>query len=159
MDIQRLLRQQDLLMDFAPADKWQAIAQLIAHMVGQGRLTPGAAKAIENQVLARERSMSTGMEKGVAIPHAAVDEVQSVQACMGICPAENGLEFASIDTKPAHLIVLLLIPRTQKLLHIRTLADVARVLSVQAVRERLLHARDAREAWEALDVNPSPARE
>ena len=50
-------------------------------------------------VLARERSMSTGMEHGIAIPHAAVDGVQTVVACMGIVSTGSGLAFESIDGK------------------------------------------------------------
>jgi len=48
------------------------------------------------------------------------------------------------------LIVLLLIPRSQKLLHIRTLADIARVLGNDEVRKSLLAARTQDEAWQAL---------
>ena len=48
------------------------------------------------------------------------------------------------------LVVLLLIPRSQKLLHIRTLAEVARVLGKDSVREALLAASSGEEAWHAL---------
>ncbi len=153
MDIQQLFRPQDLIVGFAPSDKWQAIAQLMNHMVEQGRLPAQLVEQVLTQVQARERSMSTGMERGIAIPHAAVEEVETVQACMGICPADKGLEFSSIDGKPAQLIVLLLIPRAQKLLHIRTLADVARVLSLQSVREELIAAPTSQKAWEALNTS------
>ena len=101
-------------------------------------------------VLSREKSMSTGMEHGIAIPHAAVDEIDSAIACMGLVSTEEGLAFESIDGRPARLVVLLLIPRAQKLLHIRTLADVARVLSREEVRRELLDAADAREAHRVL---------
>ena len=50
----------------------------------------------------------------------------------------------------ALVIVLLLIPRAQKLLHIRTLAGIARVLGDEAVRSALLKATGEREAWRAL---------
>jgi mannitol/fructose-specific phosphotransferase system IIA component (Ntr-type) len=47
-------------------------------------------------------------------------------------------------------VVLLVIPKAQKLLHIRTLADVARVLGKDAVREQLLAAESPQAAWYAL---------
>ena len=53
-------------------------------------------------------------------------------------------------TRPTRVVVLLVIPRSQKLLHIRTLADIARVLGRDSVREALLAARDAHSAWSAL---------
>jgi mannitol/fructose-specific phosphotransferase system IIA component (Ntr-type) len=158
MEIKQLFRPADLLVGFTPADKWQAIHQLVEHLVAGGRLLSAQASAIEQHVLARERSMSTGMERGIAIPHAAVDEVSSVQACMGICPRERGLDFASIDGQSAHFIVLLVIPRAQKLLHIRTLADVARVLGQASVREALLAAATPEQAWKALEPADTAAR-
>jgi mannitol/fructose-specific phosphotransferase system IIA component (Ntr-type) len=152
MDLSQLFRPEDLLVGFAPDDKWDAIRRLVAHLGASGRLPAAAAGAVLEQVLARERSMSTGMERGIAIPHAAVDQVQGVVAAMGIVSRPEGLSFESIDARPARLVVLLVIPRSQKLLHIRTLADVARVLAQESVREALLAARSGTEAWNALQA-------
>lgn len=152
MELSLLFRPEDLLVGFAPDDKWDAIRRLVTHLDAAGRLPAGAAGAVLEQVLARERSMSTGMERGIAIPHAAVEQVDRVVAAMGIVSRKEGLSFDSIDARPARLVVLLVIPRSQKLLHIRTLADVARVLAHDAVREALLAARSGSEAWQALQA-------
>jgi mannitol/fructose-specific phosphotransferase system IIA component (Ntr-type) len=157
MDLQELFQPEDLVVDFAPADKWEAIAALVEHLVRRGKLAAQDGSAVLQQVLARERSMSTGMERGVAIPHAAVEGVRGVLACMGIVSRPEGLAFGSIDARPARLVILLVIPRAQKLLHIRTLADVARVLGIDSVREALLSARTPAEAWSALAA-PDAAR-
>ena len=137
-----LFEEEDLILDFAPADKWQAIHALVDHLVARGRLSPLRHEEVLEAVLSRERSMSTGMEHGIAIPHAAVDDLDGVVASLGVVRAEPGLEFESIDGQKARVIVLLLIPRSQKLLHIRTLADVARVLGKSLVREQLLASTD-----------------
>lgn len=150
MRLSELFRADDLLVGFRPADKWDAIQRLVEHLVRQGRLSATLAGPIQEAVVARERSMSTGMEQGIAIPHAAVDGVESVVACMGIVGSDSGLSFDSIDGKPTRIVVLLVIPRAQKLLHIRTLADIARVLGKDAVREALLRSVDSKEAWAAL---------
>jgi mannitol/fructose-specific phosphotransferase system IIA component (Ntr-type) len=158
MDLQQLFTPEDLIVGFAPADKWEAIEALVDHLVGRGKLSDEAAPQVLQQVLARERSMSTGMERGIAIPHAAVDGIDGVLACMGIVSRDEGLAFDSIDARPARLIVLLVIPRSQKLLHIRTLADVARVLGVESVREALLAAGAPQEAWNALGARDAARR-
>lgn len=152
MDLSQLFRADDLLVGFAPDDKWDAIRRLVAHLASAGRLPAGSQSGVLEQVLARERSMSTGMERGIAIPHAAVDQVDRVVAAMGIVSRPEGLAFESIDARPARLVVLLVIPRSQKLLHIRTLADVARVLALDSVREALLSAKSGAEAWHALQA-------
>ena len=150
MRLSELFSPEDVLVDFAPADKWDAITQLVDHLVARGRLKREARNAIVEAVMARERSMSTGMEHGIAIPHAAVDGVETVVACLGVVGSEHGLTFESIDGRPTRVVVLLVIPRAQKLLHIRTLADIARVLGRDAVREQLIASRTSEQAWATL---------
>jgi len=157
MDLRQLFKPSDLILDFSPQDKWDAIRRLVGHLAANGRLNSAVRERVLEQVLARERSMSTGMERGIAIPHAAVDEVALVTACMGIVQNQEGLPFESIDGQPARLVVLLVIPRAHKLLHIRTLADVARVLGNDNVRQTLISASDSQQAWEALGA-VEPAR-
>jgi mannitol/fructose-specific phosphotransferase system IIA component (Ntr-type) len=150
MRLTELLSPEDMLLDFHPADKWSSIGLLVDHLVRRARIPAEAVDAIRTAVLARERSMSTGMERGIAIPHAAVEGVEQLAVALGIVHGEAGLNFESIDGQPARLVVLLVIPKNQKLLHIRTLADVARVLAKESVRAELLAAETAEAAWQAL---------
>ena len=152
MDLRELFRPEDLLVGFDPTDKWDAIRRLVDHLAATGRIPSAGAGAIHDQVVARERSMSTGMERGIAIPHAAVEETDEVCACMGIVSHEDGLAFETFDAQPARLVVLLVIPRSKKLLHIRTLADVARALGDSSTREALLAAPHAEAAHAALST-------
>ena len=158
MELRQLFAPGDLLVGFDPADKWDAIRRLVAHLADSGRLSREAVASVLEQVLAREKSMSTGMERGIAIPHAAVSETDRVIACMGIVSRPDGLNFESIDGHPTRLVVLLVIPRSQKLLHIRTLADVARVLGVERVREALIASATAAAAWETLASSEASTR-
>ncbi|MAF65449.1 MAG: hypothetical protein CMJ84_07310 [Planctomycetes bacterium] len=150
MRLTELFAATDLVIGFDPADKWESISQLVDHLASTGRLPAECLEDVREAVIHRERSMSTGMERGIAIPHAAVDGIETVAAAMGVVRREGGLAFESIDGRPARLVVLLVIPRAQKLLHIRTLADVARVLGQDSVREGLLEATTDGEAWSAL---------
>ncbi|MBL8863003.1 MAG: PTS sugar transporter subunit IIA [Planctomycetes bacterium] len=150
MRLSELFAADDVVVSFAPTDKWAAIRELVAHLVRRGRLGAEQESAVVEAVLAREKSMSTGMEHGIAIPHAAVEGVDGVRAAMGIVPAGATLGFDSIDGRPTRVVVLLVIPRAQKLLHIRTLADIARVLGRDAVREHLVAAKSSAEAWAVL---------
>jgi PTS system fructose-specific IIA component len=150
MDLAELLHPQDFLLDFDPPDKWEAIEALLDHAVSRGKIGVEVEEEIRESVIARERSMSTGMERGIAIPHAAVEGLDRAQAVVGVVTREEGLAFESIDAQPARLVVLLLIPRAQKLLHIRTLAEIVRVLGQEAVRDALAAAKDGEQALQAL---------
>jgi len=150
MRLTELFQVEDVLVRFAPEDKWDAIRRLVQSLVERGRLPAASAERIVEAVLAREKSMSTGMEHGIAIPHAAVDGVEKVVACLGLVANPAGVPFESTDGRPTRIVVLLVIPRAQKLLHIRTLADIARVLSRESVREELLSAGTPDAAFAAL---------
>lgn len=150
MQLKELFSPADFVVDFEPADKWDAIAKLMQHLTATYSLDAAASEEFSERVLERERSMSTGMEDGIAIPHAAVEGLDQVLACIGIVSREDGLAFDSIDGQGAHLVVLLLIPKQQKLLHIRTLADIARVLGKPEVRSALIAADSAHAAWNVL---------
>jgi mannitol/fructose-specific phosphotransferase system IIA component (Ntr-type) len=150
MRLTELFSPEDLILDFAPGDKWDSIGLLVEHLLELERIPQSELETIRDAVLARERSMSTGMERGIAIPHAAVDGVEQLAVALGIVRSEGGLAFESIDGQPARMVVLLVIPKAQKLLHIRTLADVARVLGKESVREELLEAETQQAAWQAL---------
>jgi len=150
MHPRELFTPDDLIVGFDPSDKWEAIRLLVESLVLRGRLEEAAADDILQAVLSRERSMSTGMEHGIAIPHAAVDGLDTVVGDIGIVTRPEGLAFDSIDGQPTRIVVLLLIPRQQKLLHIRTLADIARLLGGADVRERILAATTSQEAFEVL---------
>lgn len=145
-----LLDPGDVLLDFQPTDKWQAIDDLVHHLVATGKLPVALEESVRDAVLDRERSMSTGMERGVAIPHAAVEEVSELLAVMGVVQDGEGLDFESIDGQSARVVVLLVIPKGQKLLHIRTLADIARVLTKESVRAKLMETREQVEAHAVL---------
>ena len=151
MRLQELFSTADLVVDFRPLDKWDAIDRLMGHLREQERVPSECYADVHEAVLARERSMSTGMERGIAIPHAAVDGLEEAVATLAIVPAEHELAFESVDASPTRIIVLLLIPRSQKLLHIRTLADVARGLGKESVRKALFVAPTAEDAWAALE--------
>lgn len=130
------------------ADKWDAIRSLARTAVEGGALRSDKLEVVVDALVTREKSMSTGMDHGVAIPHAAVDDVQDVVAVLGIAP--DGIPFGSLDGLPARIVVCLVIPRAKKLLHIKTLADIARLLSRREVRDALVATADAGAALELV---------
>jgi mannitol/fructose-specific phosphotransferase system IIA component (Ntr-type) len=147
MKLSDILQPELILVPLEAADKWQAIS-LMARVASQSvRAKPPLMTEIEEALLVRERSMTTGMEHGIAIPHAAVDGIDDVIAVVGISP--DGVEFGALDGEPARILVCLVIPRAKKLLHIKTLAAIARLLTREEVRERLLQA-DSRDAVMAV---------
>lgn len=139
MKLSELISPELVLLPLEAEDKWQAIATLARGAARAGALAAPALATVEDALLARERSMTTGMEHGIAIPHAAVDGPRDVIAVLGI--SQRGIPFDALDGRPANIVVCLIIPRDKKLLHIKTLAEIARLLGRAEVRDRLRQCR------------------
>jgi mannitol/fructose-specific phosphotransferase system IIA component (Ntr-type) len=148
MKLGDLLQEGQVVTGFQARDKWEAIRKLVDLLVAQGRLKAEHSEAVWNALVAREKVASTGMEHGVAIPHASVDGVEDALAALATAP--EGIPFQSADGQPAQLIILLVIPRKAVQRHIRTLAGIARLLQYEEMRVALLGSRSGREALKVI---------
>jgi mannitol/fructose-specific phosphotransferase system IIA component (Ntr-type) len=99
-------------------------------------------------VLAREGYLSTGLEKGLAVPHAKTDGVSGLVIAFGL--KREGVDFESLDGKPAKLIFLVLSPRDTSGPHIQALAIISRNLKEHAKREELLKANSSQEIMDII---------
>ena len=86
-------------------------------------------------LLERERLGSTGIGDGIAIPHGKLKDLDQLALSFGRSTA--GVDFESMDGKPAHLFFLLVAPENCAGIHLRALAKIARLLKNSAVRKRL----------------------
>ncbi|MHC5063001.1 MAG: PTS sugar transporter subunit IIA [Planctomycetota bacterium] len=136
MKLSDLLQPDMVLLPLEAGDKWQAIDRLAELGKQAGILDEKQLGPVREALEVREKSMTTGMEMGIAIPHAAVDEIDEVVASLGI--TRDGIDFEALDGQPANIIVCLVIPRSKKLLHIKTLAGIAKLLARGEVREAIL---------------------
>ncbi|HZE96696.1 MAG TPA: PTS sugar transporter subunit IIA [Planctomycetota bacterium] len=148
MKLGDLLREGQIAAGFQAKDKWDAIGKMVDLLIGQNRLKSEHRDAVYKALEAREKVASTGMENGVAIPHASVDGVEDALAALAISPA--GIPFQSTDGQPAKIIILLVIPRKVVQKHIRTLAGIARLLQYEEMRDALTSARSPREALQVI---------
>jgi len=101
-------------------------------------LSPDRLTAI---LMDREGLGSTGIGEGVAIPHGKIPGIDRLVAVFGRSP--GGVQFASIDGKPARLFFLILAPENSAGMHLKALARISRLLKDQRFRGRLLAAEGA----------------
>jgi PTS system nitrogen regulatory IIA component len=92
-------------------------------------------------LMEREGLGSTGIGEGVAIPHGKVPGIDRLVAAFG--RSREGVQFASIDGKPARLFFLILAPENSAGMHLKALARISRLLKDERFRSRLLAAEDA----------------
>jgi len=143
-----ILREDIIKINLDATDKWEAIQELVDLLISAHELRLIDRHDVIESVQARERSLSTGLEHGIAVPHAVADCVEDVVAALGI--SQNGIPFESHDGQPARLVILLLIPQGAFQRHVRTLAGIARLGTNAELREDLINAKTPADVMDVL---------
>jgi mannitol/fructose-specific phosphotransferase system IIA component (Ntr-type) len=89
-------------------------------------------------VFQREKTMSTGMEHGIALPHAKSDGAKDICVAVGI--KKKGIDFESMDGEKSRLFILVVSPRKAVGPHIQILAAIGAVLKDESAREQIINA-------------------
>lgn len=96
----------------------------------------------------RERLGSTGIGKGVALPHGRVNSLAQVIGAFAVL--DPPLEFDAADSLPVNLVFALLVPAEANEEHLRILAHLAKLFSEDEIRKQLASAASADQAYELL---------
>lgn len=133
MKISELLRQENVFPALSVTTKEDAIRQLVATIGPE--VESGCAETALKAVLERESVMSTGVGKGLAIPHGRVPGI--TRNFVAFARLSEPIDYGSIDQKPVTLIFLLIGPETQSSLHIKLLSRISRLMNNDPFRNAL----------------------
>ena len=106
-------------------------------------------EAMRQAVFAREQMMSTGVGKGLGLPHAKTGAVNETVAAFAI--TAEPVDFGAIDDQKVRLVFLLVGTEAAKSEHIKILSRISRLLNRDAFRKRLLKARNPRQVLALLE--------
>ncbi len=112
---------------------------------------PAVSESILEAVRQREQRMSTGIGRGIAIPHGKSDLVQGVEIACGVAAAP--IDFASLDREPARIFFLLVSSQNEAQAHLSALGKIARLVGGAALADELLASRTPDEFLRALERN------
>ena len=141
MNLSDLISTDSIIPNLASRDKISVLGELVAPLCRLNEdLDPDQLVKI---LIERERLGSTGIGDGIAIPHGKVEKAEKLLISFG--RSVEGIEFDSMDSKPAHLFFLLLAPESSAGSHLTALAKLSRLLKNSSVREHLMEAGDAEE--------------
>jgi len=121
--------------------KLEIIEELLSQMDKLGLITDYHAAL--HDILAREANHSTGLENGIAIPHAKTEATEKL--CMVFGLKKEGVDFKTLDDKPAYLFFLVLSPLNTSGPHIQALALITRNLKNFEMREKIKNCSSAAE--------------
>ena len=120
-------------------DRDRAIAEIVSSLEKAGKLGKGKCKEITRAVIKREKEASTGMGKGVAVPHVKHKLVKDVIAAIGLSSA--GIDFSALDKQPVYSVILLISPADEPDKHLQAMENVFRHLQQEKFRKFLRQCR------------------
>ena len=96
---------------------------------------------VRQAILEREKMMSTGVGKELALPHAKTSAVRESIAAFAV--TNRPIDFGAIDNEPVRLIFLLVGTEIAKSEHIKILSRVSRLMNRDRFRSRLFDSKSA----------------
>ena len=148
MRISELLQKESIALGRKPQDKADAIGQMVELLAKSGSLEDK--KKFKQAILERERLSTTGIGEGIAIPHGKSSAVKRAALAAMVVP--QGVDFASADGAPVHLLFMIAVPEEGAELHLEVLERLAALLMDEDFRKRLTAAKDAAEFLHILSI-------
>jgi nitrogen PTS system EIIA component len=145
MKIADLLAPDCVFLGFRATDKTKLIKELAKRASTRIGLETSA---VAEPLFARESLGSTGIGRGIALPHARIPKLERFFALLA--RLEKPVDFAAIDDQPVDLLFLLLTPEHAGREHLAALASISRVLRDGDVVRSLRGARNPLDLYQRL---------
>jgi len=147
MKIGNLLKKEHIFFDMEGGEKRELIGKIVDAL--KARKVIDREKLILEALLKREGLGSTGLEKGIAIPHAIVDEVK--EPILALSVIKEGIDFEAADHLPTYVVILLLGNKNNPGSQLKILAHICRMVKETDVVEKLKAGRSASEILAILE--------
>jgi len=138
------------VVDLAPASKDRILEVLVDALATSERVTDR--NELLARILERERTLSTGVGIGIALPHVKIPSIRDFVIAVGRC--HEGVPFQSIDDKPVTILVMIGCNDSQSGEYMKVLSQIVRALKDDRFRAAVL-AADSPGAVVDLFVGPS----
>ena len=146
MILTQILQENCIKVPLDSSEKMSAITELVELLDANELLSDK--QLILDAVITREKTRSTGIGSGIAIPHGKCKAVSELIMAVGI--AAEPIDFESIDAKPVKIIMLLVSPADQTGPHIQALARISRLMLNEKFRQQLENAKTPQETYELI---------
>ena len=98
-------------------------------------------KDILEAIYERESKMSTGIHKGIAVPHGKTDALDNMRGILGI--SRKGIDYDALDGQPVYILFMLLAPQKDAEMHLRLLKRLAALMDNPQFYVELLAQKDS----------------
>lgn len=141
-----LVSEQRIILPFDVVTKTDAIEKLV-HIIAQQNLITNPDEVLRC-ALERESKGSTGIGKGVAVPHTKGPAIKQLVVSLGIC--STGIDWDAVDGEFCQIIFFMAAPVGASGPHIQSLASLAKLLKLTDLRDLILTATTSQQVYDAI---------
>jgi nitrogen PTS system EIIA component len=106
MNLSDIIVTDAIIPELKAATRDEAIEELVGSLAESGAIAKSKIKTVVELIKAREAQATTGIGKGVSLPHAKLKGIKKPTGTIG--RSSGGIDFSSLDSKPVHSVILLL---------------------------------------------------
>ncbi len=148
MKISDLFHPEHVISELKGITSFEVIDEMVAHLVRCGKMTSSLHEPATTVLKNRERSMSTGVGFGIALPHAYSDLFNEPVVMVG--RSRVGIDFSALDHQPVKVVMLVIAPEHDRVRHLWILSTGARLLHHRNIRDAIERATDPESIVEIL---------
>lgn len=148
MKLKNILNKDLVKIDLEGNNKSEIINELLDLLVQNGKLKDK--ELAFKDIMYREQQMSTGIQQGIAIPHAKTKAVDNLVACIGV--KKDGVDFNSLDGIPSNIFILTLSPSDHIGPHVQFLAEISRIIKTEESRTKILNAKNKNQVLSVFGI-------
>lgn len=144
------------ITELQASDRDGVIKELVTSLDKAGRIGKGKRQDIIREVIKRENEASTGLGKGVAVPHVKHKAVKEAVAAIG--QSSRGIDFFALDKQPVYSVILLISPADDPDQHLQAMESIFKHLQQERFRKFLRQCRSIEQVEDLLneaDEDPS----
>ncbi|WP_297596442.1 PTS sugar transporter subunit IIA [uncultured Cetobacterium sp.] len=134
-------------LDLKAKNKDEALKEL-SDLIGKSNKIE-VKEGIYKALLERENLGSTGIGKGVAIPHAKTDAAQGLTIAFGV--SRDGIDFKSLDKEKVKIFFVFASPFKDSQVYLKVLARISRLIRDEKFREKLLNCEDSKDILNCIN--------
>ena len=149
MKFSDFVKTESIQAELAADDKEGVIRELVTSLVEKGQLNGDEYENIVQAILEREKLGSTGIGRGIAVPHTKHPSVQDIVGTVGV--SSGGVAFESLDGKKVQLFFMLISPLDRRNDHLKALENISKQLQDDTFCRFLKQSKSAEDVQQILE--------
>ena len=142
----KLISPEVIVMDLKSETKDELLKEMVMVLANSGKVRNW--EHVYTDVMDREKIMSTGMDRGIAIPHAKSEGV--VSCCVAVGIKKEGVDFGSLDKEPSKIFFLIVSPKKANSPHLQILASISSVVRNKETLDKIFEAKSSEDIYKIL---------